>query len=257
MWFCQVENLFVTRRITSQQTKYAYIISSLQPEVAQEIRDLLLRPPEKDCYEVLKAELIRRTSASEQKRIRQLLTTEELGDRKPSQLLRRMQQLLGDNKLDAKLFKQLFVQRLPTNAQLVVAPSLDKLDIEGLANIADKILEVSPSSAPVAAVSLPTPSPTTQATADTDDLRQLVSQLTLQVAKLSEQVTELSAHRSRSPQRRTPSNSRRRSRSSSRGICWYHRRFRDRARHCIPPCNYSSSNQKGDNADQPKDQASN
>ena len=138
MWFCQVENLFITRRITSQQTKYAYIIASLQPEVAQEIRDLLLRPPTADCYDVLKAELIRRTSESEQKRLRQLLTTEELGDRKPSQLLRRMQQLLGENKLDENLFKQLFVQRLPTNAQLVVAPSLDKLDIEGLANIAVK-----------------------------------------------------------------------------------------------------------------------
>ena len=183
MWFCQVENLFITRRITSQQTKYAYIIASLQPEVAQEIRDLLLRPPTGDCYDVLKAELIRRTSESEQKRLRQLLTTEELGDRKPSQLLRRMQQLLGENKLDEDLFKQLFVQRLPTNAQLVVAPSLDKLDIEGLANIADKILEVSPSPAPplatVAAVSQPPPPTTHQHTNDTDELRRLVSQLSL------------------------------------------------------------------------------
>lgn len=200
MWFCQVENLFITRRITSQQTKYAYIIASLQPEVAQEIRDLLLRPPTEDCYDVLKAELIRRTSESEQKRLRQLLTTEELGDRKPSQLLRRMQQLLGENKLDENLFKQLFVQRLPTNAQLVVAPSLDKLDLEGLANIADKILEVSPSPAPppttVAAVSLPKPPPSHQHTDDTDDLRRLVSQLSLQVAKLSEKVTELSERRS-------------------------------------------------------------
>lgn len=270
MWFCQVENLFITRRITSQQTKYAYIIASLQPEVAQEIRDLLLRPPTEDCYDVLKAELIRRTSESEQKRLRQLLTTEELGDRKPSQLLRRMQQLLGENKLDENLFKQLFVQRLPTNAQLVVAPSLDKLDLEGLANIADKILEVSPSPAPppttVAAVSLPKPPPSHQHTDDTDDLRRLVSQLSLQVAKLSEKVTELSERRSRSPQRRTYPNPRRRSRSSSRGICWYHNRFFDRAHRCISPCSYtsnkSSSSQStnkpnSDNPDGPKDQASN
>lgn len=256
MWFCQVENLFVTRRITSQQTKYAYIISSLQPEVAQEIRDLLLKPPAQNPYDTLKAELIRRTSESEQKRLRQLLTTEELGDRKPSQLLRRMYQLLGDNKLDNNMLKQLFVQRLPTNVQLVLAPSLEKVDLEGLANIADKILEVTPPSVPVAAVNLPTPTPT-NTTSDTEDLRHLVAQLSLQVSQLSERLTNLTERRSRSPYRQGAT-TRRRSRSSSRDVCWYHRKFDDRAKRCTKPCSYTpSSNSSNPDGDQSKDQASN
>ncbi|PIK48263.1 hypothetical protein BSL78_14866 [Apostichopus japonicus] len=115
LWFGQVESLFVTRRITSQDTKFAFVISSLQPEVAQEIRDILLTPPSKNRYDFLKSELIKRTSQSEQKRLRQLLTTEDLGDRKPSQLLRRMYQLLGDQQLESSILKQLFLQRLPTN----------------------------------------------------------------------------------------------------------------------------------------------
>ncbi|PIK48395.1 hypothetical protein BSL78_14755 [Apostichopus japonicus] len=118
LWFCQVEAQFTTRGIKTQQTKkYAYVISSLQSEIAAEVRDLLLKPPEKDPYEVIKRELIRRTSESEQKRLHQLLTAEELGDRKPSQLLRRMRQLLGDRTLEvtslhgAKIFSKIDLVR--------------------------------------------------------------------------------------------------------------------------------------------------
>ena len=45
LWFAQVEAQFQTRRITSQATKFAHIVASLPPDVAQEVRDLLIDPP--------------------------------------------------------------------------------------------------------------------------------------------------------------------------------------------------------------------
>lgn len=90
IWFAQVEAQFITRGITQQQTKFAYVVSSLTHNIAQEVRDLLLAPPTTTPFDTLKAELIKRTSASQQKRQHQLLISEELGDRKPSQLLRHM-----------------------------------------------------------------------------------------------------------------------------------------------------------------------
>ena len=155
VWFIQVEAQFAARGITAQQTKYHHIVASLSPEIAMEIRDLLLHTPEDHPYDVLKAKLIERTAESEQRRLRQLLTAEELGDRKPTHLLRRMQQLLGERAgaLDGAILKELFMQRLPTNVRMVLASASERAPLEELAAMADKILEVATPS--IATVSAP------------------------------------------------------------------------------------------------------
>ena len=96
VWFLQVEAQFSLKGIMQQRTRFDHVITVLAPEVATEVRDLILNPPDDAPYDFLKAALINCTEASEQRKLQQLLTAEELGDRKPSRLLQRMQQLLGD-----------------------------------------------------------------------------------------------------------------------------------------------------------------
>ena len=161
IWFAQAEAQFLTRGIKREDTKFAHIIASLQPEFIQEVRELVISPPKETPYSILKEQLIKRTSASEQKRVQMLLTEEELGDKKPSQLLRRMRQLLGERKLEDGILKQLFLQRLPSNAQLILVSSSDTVTLDQLAILADRILEVSVPAAN--AVSVPPP-PTSELT---------------------------------------------------------------------------------------------
>ena len=128
VWFAQVEAQFSTWNITSQRTKFDHVVAALAPELATEVRDLLLQPPADTPYDVLRAQLIKRTAASEQRHFRQLFTAEELGDRTPSQLLRRLQQLLGDAagpNPDNTFLRELFLQRLPGHVRMVLASSGD------------------------------------------------------------------------------------------------------------------------------------
>ncbi|XP_064482852.1 uncharacterized protein LOC135395685 [Ornithodoros turicata] len=79
-------------------------------------------------YDALKTDLTRRTTASEQERLRQLLTAEVLGDRRLFQLLRRMQQLLGDraSALDESILREPLSAAAPEHA------------------LADKIMDIAP-----------------------------------------------------------------------------------------------------------------
>ena len=72
VWFTQVDAQFSTRTITSQKTKFDHVIASLMPEVAIEVRDIILKPPATNLYNSLKTQLIARTMASEQCRLQQL-----------------------------------------------------------------------------------------------------------------------------------------------------------------------------------------
>ena len=105
------------------------------------MRDLILQPPETTPFDRFKEQLIKCTAASEQHHLQQLLNAD---DRKPTQLLRQMHQLLGDKatNTDVAFMRELFLQRLPSNVRMVLASMPDTGNIEDLAQLADKVMEV-------------------------------------------------------------------------------------------------------------------
>ena len=229
VWFAQVEAHFTTRRITAQKTRFDYVVASLSPEIATEIRDLILKPPESNPYNVLKEQLIKRTASSKQRRFQQLFNLEDLGDRKPTQLLRRMQQLVGDRAevTDGAFLRELFLQRLPPNVRMVLASTSTTVSLEELAELADKIVEVA--------------IPTVSATTTPQPYSQLLSeleQLRTEVKRLQQSVQT----RSRQPRGGFTSRSRQSSPAPSQAsdapVCWYHQTFGEAARKCNPPCSF-------------------
>ena len=228
VWFAQVEAQFTTRNISSQKTRFDYVVASLAPEFTTEVRDLILKPPEEDPYDALKEQLICSTAASEQRRVQMLFNAEKLGDRKPTLLLRQMQQLLDDSagpEPDSSFLRELFLQRLPGSVRMVLASTGNPMSLEALSHFV--IVEVATPT--ISAINTP------HISSEGDQLRK-------EVAHLREIISSLNT----SPGSSRPSRSRGCSPSphptnSTPTTCWYHRRFGEKARKCNSPCDYSGN----------------
>lgn len=238
MWFAHIETQFRVVGITADQTKYDYVVSNLDMKVMTEVEDIVTNPPDDGKYERLKSELINRLSTSEEQRVRQLLTEEELGDRKPTQFLRHLRSLAGTTLTDESILRQLFMRRLPQHLQVILAASADPLD--DIASRADKILEVAPSITPTS-----TPQFVHAAAAPCSEDPFGFRSFADQMQKLTDSVAALSAHsrtsRSRSRNRNYTRNQSRSPSSSNSGLCWYHKLFQHKARKCISPCSWTEN----------------
>lgn len=222
VWFGQAEAQFEIAGITQEKTKYSHIIAMLDSRVAGEVAEIIENPPTEGCYQYLKTELLKRLSASREDRVRRLLSDEDIGDRKPSQFLRHLRSLAGTTLKNDDIIRQLWIRRLPSNAQAILAAQED-LPLEKAADIADRIVEVA---GPIAVHAVQGPSSE-------------VTELTLRVEALTKSVEALTAE-SRSRSRSRGGNERSRSTSRYSNICWYHQRFGNKANRCTTPCNWKN-----------------
>ncbi len=169
-------------------------------------------------------------SDSEERRLKKLLQDVDLGNKRPSVLLRQMQDLAGI-RLPESLLKSLWLQRLPTQMQAILTTSSD--DLNKLAIMADKISDVT-SLNEINASQIKS-----NATGNTC-INEMIANLQTQVSELSHKLENLNNFRGRSYSR---NRSKSRERSGNRNkLCWYHFRFKDKALKCIKPCAYKQEN---------------
>lgn len=239
IWFSQIEGQFCISRITDDQTKFHYVLSNLDRQYASEVEDIIISPPATGKYDKLKSELIKRLSISKEKKLKQLLQAEELGDRKPSQFLRHLQHLAGPT-IPEDFLRSLWTGRLPSNLQTIIASQMS-LTLSELADLADRVHDIAPASPVVAATS------NTRFEQVIDTMARQITELTKQVSTLTSKVNERSRPHNRRRSRERSCTPSRRSQSSYRKFptCWYHSRFGSQAKRCVQPCDYKSGNAPG------------
>lgn len=238
LWFAQLEGQFALSNISMDTTKFYYVLSQLEPQHAAEVRDIIVSPPQTGKFEKLRTELIKRLSASQERKIKQLLMHEELGDRKPSQFLRHLKLLAGAT-VPNDFIRTIWASRLPTNLQTIVA-SQTSIELEGLAELADRINDIVPATGQVASTSAE-PSLPNNASSAVELLSGKVEELSKKLEAMNVELRRRSRSRSRYSQRSYDYHrSRPRSRPNDHPYCFFHYRFGDRAKKCVQPCSYAN-----------------
>lgn len=239
LWFRQLESQFITNGITRSASKYHITVAALETSIITQVSDLILNPPEQNMYETLKARLESHFAESEERKFKKLLNEIDLGDKRPSHLLREMRELAG-NRVGEELLKSLWLQRLPPQIQAILSTS------EGttfkLAEMADKICEAV-DRRDVSAIST-----SQNSSADIVRLEKQISELTKLVSEMSrsdrgrDATPRNSRQRSRSNTRNTCQKSGSRSQSANSSVCWFHYKFGDQAKNCRAPCSFPQGN---------------
>lgn len=101
-WFIQIESIMNPQHM-SDQTKYDLVIGKLSKEAIGQITDLLIQPPAAGKFDALKARLLSVYEESVTRQLQKLLSEMDLGEQKPSQLLRRMRDLAREKVPDQTL----------------------------------------------------------------------------------------------------------------------------------------------------------
>nr|XP_014291884.1 uncharacterized protein LOC106690818 [Halyomorpha halys] len=229
LWFAICEAVFSTSNVTSSTIKFQLLIPNIDQDVLINVQDLITDPL-KQTYENLKARLLQTYGDLENLRIKRLLEDIPLGDQTLSQLLQRMQQQTGGC-VNAEFIRTLWLKNLPTRFQPILAT--EHTDVEKLAAVADKIHEVS---APTETYIIARPAPSRQTVykpsrdyrEDLREHRQNIDRI-LGILESRERGRSLSRGRN---------GARSRSKSHPSGICYYHRRFKEKSFKCRKPCKW-------------------
>lgn len=224
LWFNQIEAQFSLARITADDTKFFHVASKIDTEILECCADIIRDPPTDGTkYDSIKARIIAEYAPSKKVRMQMLFQHTELGDRKPSQLLREMQALATGITADEEVIKQLWLQRLPEMSQSVLNVLEKRASLKELVEEADKLAEISRSAAPtVMTVNAPS-----------SELQEL--RLEIAAMRAENNANRRGPRSNRRPLAREPS-------SDSEEICYYHRRFKEKAERCRSPCKFRPKN---------------
>lgn len=171
-----------------------------------------------------------------------LLTDLELGDKKPTQLLREMRNLAG-NRVSDDILCSLWIKRMPTNVRCILSASKE-VALTPLADLADRILENSTASCVMVTSSR---SPQDVSNKEASSLETRVTALEKNLAEL---VETLKTNNDRGSRFRSGSCNRKiknrdKSPAGKSGYCYYHHKFGKEAEHCTSPCIFFTQNEQG------------
>lgn len=121
-WFSHVEVQFGIRSVTNDDTKFWCMLASLDAETSTHASRVVRNAKASSKYQSLKDHLIKTYTLSRWERAERILSTHDLGDRKPSAPMNHLFTLLGSYRPEI-LLQHVFMRSLPSPTSRI--PLLD------------------------------------------------------------------------------------------------------------------------------------
>ena len=134
-WFGIVEAQFRIRQVTSEDDRFTLVASVLPESSARKVAHLLSTPPA-DCYTQLKAALLSSHQLTDIQKAELLFNMDDLGSKRPMELLTEMMELVTPGEEKTRLFAMLFMRRLPAQVRVQLTED-DHTDLQALAEKAE------------------------------------------------------------------------------------------------------------------------
>jgi len=135
-WFGVVERQFLLRSVESEDDKFSLVVSALSESSARRVTHLLSSPPATP-YTALKAALLSTHQLTDIQKAEKLFNMDNLGSKRPMDLLAEMMELVKPGEEKTQLFAMLFLRRLPPHIRVQLTED-DHTDLRALAEKADR-----------------------------------------------------------------------------------------------------------------------
>lgn len=225
-WFLLAESQFGIRGVTSEETRFWHLVTSLDSATAGRLARHVANDDQNKKYTVAKKWLLKEFAIPRWKRAERVLAKRELGDQKPSQLVDWIRNMLADD--GPEMLTTFIVWRcLPTDVQQALRTSKFN-SMEELGRKADEVMENPVHSETVCSVAY---ADNAKGQADPDDAM---------VCRVEQHQRHFQPQRRHQRQSSTPPQHEVHNwrQAGSDRICRFHRRFGERARNCSPPCSF-------------------
>ncbi len=120
-WFSVAEAQFELRHVADEKMWYYHVLAALPEVTVCAITDLVGGSVPEDAYTQVKRCLLATHALTEFQQLEKLLQLQQLGAQRPSELLADMLQLYPAGESSTKLFRMLFLQRMPRELRIILA----------------------------------------------------------------------------------------------------------------------------------------
>ena len=249
LWFTTFELRLDCWGIKSDKIKTDVLLAHLADDALLAVLDIVFNNP---TYLLLKTKLLQHYEPSMSARVAQLLNPESLGDRKPSEILTFLKTNVARNDISNDMLKELFISRMPEKVRMSLC-TMPHASLDTLAAAADKMTETNrftmfsgydapeynqPAENRLLKTKLAALESKLDRIVRSNSSNQFETKPIFQKPQQSSQTSNIHSHQ---PQTLVENQ-----------VCYFHRKFGDRAFKCKQPCYWRINNPVQENYRHPR-----